>query len=444
MTPAPNLERLKIDRAALSARPRRRRRWLWLAAAVAVALALWLYLRPGATVVEVARAEPPTRDTGQVVLSAGGYIVAHHTINVNSKVTGRVAWVGVERGDQVRQGQVLVRLEDQEFRAQVVADTGAVAAAKAYLDELTHGSRPQEIAAAQANLQQAQATERNNRLALARTQALFAKGIVAKSQLDADQAAYDASRQLAQSLAQTLELAQIGTRPEAIARAEGALQQAQGNLQYARTLLDATVIRAPVGGTILERTAEKGELITAQFASAVETGGPQGSVVTLADLNDLQVELDISQNDFGRLQLHQPGIVTTDAFPDRRYQGELAEIAPEANRQKATVQVKVKVLDPDSRLRPDMNATVQFLADQALNAPPPAGVLIPLVAIRDRAGAKYVQIIANGRVAERPIQVTAERALGSIATGVAPGTEVIVKTPAELKPGARVVAGTLP
>ncbi|HUX67161.1 MAG TPA: biotin/lipoyl-binding protein, partial [Terriglobales bacterium] len=271
MTPAPNLERLKIDRAALGARPRRRRRWLWLALALAAALALWLYLRPGATVVEVARVEPPTPGTGQVVLSAGGYIVAHHTINVNSKVTGRVAWVGVERGDQVRQGQVLVRLEDQEFRAQVVADQGAVAAAQAYLAELTHGSRPQEIAAAQANLQQAQATERNHRLALDRTQALFAKGIVPKSQLDADQAAYDASRQLAASLAQTLELTQVGTRPEEIARAQGALLQAQGNLQYARTLLDATVIRAPVGGTILERTAEKGELITAQFASAVET-----------------------------------------------------------------------------------------------------------------------------------------------------------------------------
>ena len=123
------------------------------------------------------------------------------------------------------------------------------------------------------------------------------------------------------------------------------------------------MIRAPVNGTILERTAEKGELITSGFASTAE-GGPQGEVVALADLNDIQVELDIAQDDFAKLGPNQKGIVTVDAFPDRKYNGVIAQISPEANRQKATVQVKVQILNPDDFLRPEMNATVKFLANE--------------------------------------------------------------------------------
>ena len=123
------------------------------------------------------------------------------------------------------------------------------------------------------------------------------------------------------------------------------------------------MIRAPVTGTILERAAEKGELVTSGFASTAE-GGPQGLVVSLADLNDLQVELDIAQDDFAKLGPKQKGIVTTDAYPDRKYDGVISEISPEADRAKATVQVKVQILQPDSYLRPDMNATVKFLTDE--------------------------------------------------------------------------------
>ena len=150
---------------------------------------------------------------------------------------------------------------------------------------------------------------------------------------------------------------------EEIARARGALDQAQGQADYAKSLLDATVIRAPVTGTILERAAEKGELVTSGFASTAE-GGPQGLVVSLADLNDLQVELDIAQDDFARLGPRQKGVVTVDAYPDLKWDGIIAEISPQANRAKATVQVKVQILNPDAHLRPDMNATVKFLADE--------------------------------------------------------------------------------
>ncbi len=108
--------------------------------------------------------------------------------------------------------------------------------------------------------------------------------------------------------------------------------------------MDATVIKAPITGTILERAVEKGEFVTTSF---VGERGAKGYVVSMADLNDLQVELDISQDDFAKLYMGQKSIVTTDAFPDRKYEGVIAEMSPEANRQKATVQVKVQVLKPD-------------------------------------------------------------------------------------------------
>src|SRR6516225_9684259 len=139
------------------------------------------------------------------------------------------------------------------------------------------------------------------------------------------------------------------------------MEQARGALAYAETNVANTVIRSPVTGTILARAVEKGEFVTTSF---VGDRGAKGYVVSLADLNDLEVELDISQNDFAKLHGAQHGIVTTDAFPDRKYDGFIKEISPEANRQKATVQIKVKITKPDEYLRPEMNASVAFISER--------------------------------------------------------------------------------
>jgi len=394
--------------------------------------------------VEVVRASAETgsNDVGGTVLSATGYIVAHHTINVNSKVTGRLAWIGVEKGDKVKEGQVLVRLEDQEFRAAYEQAKGMVENAQAYLEELQHGSRPEEIQQAQHNLDEARATLANDKLTLDRTKELASNGVVSRQQLDDATAKFEADQQRANSLEKAFQLAKIGPRPEELARAQGALMQAQGQLDYAKSQLDATVIRAPVTGTILDRTAEKGELITAQFASAA-AGGPQGSVVSLADLNDLQVELDIAQADFARLGPNQKGIVTTDAYPDKQYDGQIAQISPEANRQKATVQVKVQVLNPskypDVQLRPEMNATVRFLAnDTPKDAKGPSGVFVPSTAMRDRDGKKIVFVAYNGKAVAREIHVIGQRADGALVAGLVGGENVITTAPATLKDGDKI------
>jgi HlyD family secretion protein len=234
-------------------------------------------------------------------------------------------------------------------------------------------------------------------------------------------------------------LSKLGPRAEEVARAKGQLLQAEGQLAFAKSQLDATVIRAPVSGTILERKAEKGELITAQFASSAE-GGPQGSVVALADLNDIQVELDIAQDDFAKLSARQKGVVTTDAFPDRKYDGMLAEISPEADRQKATVQVKVQILSPDSYLRPDMNATVKFLANEEKKpvSTGPVGVLIPSTALREVNGKKVVFLSYNGKALAREVQVISSRSNGYLVTGLTGGEDVITSGPPTLKDGDKI------
>ncbi len=391
--------------------------------------------------VEVARAAAEGSDVaGSTVLSASGYIVAHHKISVNSKVTGRVAWIGVEKGDKVKEGQVLVRLEDQEFRAQYQQARGVVESAKARLLEQQHGSRPEEVQQADHNLSEARATAMNDKISLDRARNLFAQGVSSKQSLDDAIAKYDASQQRMNSLEQSFRLAQLGPRSEEVERAKGDLLQANGQMAYAKAQLDATVIRAPVSGTILERTAEKGELVTAQFASGAE-GGPRGSVVALADLEDIQVELDIAQDDFAKLSPKQEGTVTLDAFKDRSYKGEIAEMSPEANRQKATVQVKVQILKPDSYLRPEMNATVQFKAkasDDKTTAVKQTYVFVPTAAVRDKDGKKFVLLAFNGKALRREVHVQGQRSGGYLVDSLVGGESVITVGPADLQDGQKI------
>jgi HlyD family secretion protein len=448
-----DLQSLRIDRSqrgdSAGETPAWARRYIILGIVVVVLLGastlVYRMISSGIPEVEVVRASVQSSGSdaaGSTVLSATGYIVAHHTINVNSKVTGRVAWIGVEKADKVKEGQALVRLEDDEFRASYEQARGALDNAKAYLDELQHGSRPEEIQQAQHNLDEARATLVNDKLTLDRTKELAGSGVVSKQQLDDATAKFESDQERANSLQKAFELSKIGPRSEEIARARGAVVQAQGLLDYAKSQLDATVIRAPVTGTILDRTAEKGELITAQFASAA-AGGPQGSVVTLADLNDLQVELDIAQADFARLGPAQKGIVSTDAYPDKTYDGVIAQISPEANRQKATVQVKVQVLNPgkypDVQLRPEMNATVKFLANETpKTAKGPAGVFVPSTAIRDIDGKKMVLIAFNGKAVAREVHITSQRADGALVDGLVGGESVITTAPSTLKDGDKI------
>jgi len=434
-----DLAGLRIDRAALEEESTGSR-WaqVYIVGGIVIIVLLGLgtlayrYIFAPAPEVEVVRATAQgSTVAGSVVLTATGYIVPHHKINVNSKVTGRVKWIGVEKGDKVKEGQVLVRLEDEEFRAQYNQARGAADAARAFYEELQHGSRPEEVAQAQHNLDEARATVANDKITLERNRNLFAQGVVSKQVLDDATARYESDQQRANSLEKGFQLSKIGPRPEEIARAKGQLEQAEGQAAYAKSLLDATVIRAPVTGTILERTAEKGELIIAQLTA--------GSVVSLADLNDIQADLDIAQDDFAKLTPHQKAVVNVDAFPDLKWDGVIAEVSPEANRQKATVEVKVQILNPDPHLRPEMNTTVHFLADDNKGTTQQAiGALVPTSAIHDADGKKFVFIAFEDKAMKREVKVLSQRSSGVLVSGLNGGEDVITTAPDNLKDGDKI------
>ena len=390
-----------------------------------------------ATEVAVVRvqAESPAAAGPGVILNATGYIVAAHRIEVASKVVGKILWIGVEKGDAVKAGQPLVRLEDDEYRAQVTQAKGALLNLQAKLAELEHGSRPEEIAVARANLNQAKADQENAQVTLNRTRGLVNDKVLSKQALDDAQAKYDSAVAHVNSLQKTLDLAVLGPRQEEIDSMRGQVEQAKGALAYAETQETNTVITAPVTGTVLERAVEKGEFVTNMN---VGDKGAKGYVAAVADLNDLEVELDISQNDFAKLGPKQKAIVTTDAFPDLKYDGFIKEISPEANRQKATVQVKVKVVNPDSHLRPDMNASVGFISDDkqaAVGTVARPIVVIPASAIRDNA----VFVMFDGKAVRREVKTGSTNSKGvRIDSGLNGGEDLIVSPPPELKNGDRV------
>jgi HlyD family secretion protein len=431
------LESLRIER---DRRPGPRRGlpgWAWklLVAAVAVGAAGLLWRGAGPQAVDVARLTTIEVKEAATVLVAGGYVVAHHKIQLGSKVVGRVAWIGVEKGDRVKKDQVLVRLDNTEYRAQVEQARGALQAAAARLAQLQTGSRPEEIQQARARADETEANLRNAQTNYDRTRGLDRDGVVSKQELDRARDQLDMARAQAEQAHKNYELVHQGPRREEIDQGRALVEQARGALRYYETMLDATEIRSPIDGTVLERLVETGEMVTTMFVG--ETGA-KSSVVSLADLNDLQVEVDISQTEFARVSLGQPCAVVPDAFPDRRYRAVVAEIAPQANRQKATVQVKVQVKNPDAYLRPEMNARVSFEDPRAGQASV-RQLLAPRSALFQADGKSAVMAVENGRAVIKP--VTAGEEMGGsvrITSGLSGDETVVVGNPAALKSGQRV------
>lgn len=434
------LKGLRIDRSNRQTAAKSRLRPVLLTVVVVALLTggWFVYTRlNAATVVETMRVRVNSNSSsgaGETILNATGYIVAAHKTELAAKVSGRVAWIGVEKGDRVKQGQELVRLEDEEFRARLTEAEGQLNSLKAKLAALENGSRPEETARSQAELEQVRADLENARLSLNRTRAMVEQGILAQQVLDDAQARYDAQAARFASFEKSYALTRIGPRREDIQAMRAQVQQAEGTRAFAQSQLENTIIRAPISGVILERNVERGEFVTTGFAS---DRGAKGYVVSLADLGDLQVELDVNQNDFAKLGATQPATVKTDAYPDRKYQGVIAEISPEANRQKATVQVKVKVLNPDEFLRPEMNASVAFQSSDKpvqTNETKPA-LILPSAAVRDGA----VFIVTDGKALRRTVQIADTSSQGvTISSGLIGGEDVIINPPAELKEGQKV------
>jgi HlyD family secretion protein len=411
---------------------------------VLVLFATYFLFFRGAKTVQVAEVGTEAgsgASAGDTVLTVSGYVVAAHRIDVGAKVLGRVQWIGVDKGDKVAAGQVLVRLEDADYRAQVEQARAALAAAEARLDELRAGSRPQEKERDRAAIAQAEANLQNAELEFERTQKLFDSGVAAKAELDRVRSARDVARAQLESARQSSSLTDVGPRIEQIRAAEAAVAQARGTLDYAETQLENTKIVSPVNGTILQRIVEVGEMVSPSAFGG--DSGTRTSVVSLADLTDLQVELDISQTDFAKLKMGQRAEIVPEAYPNLKYTGAIGEIAPEANRAKATVQVKVQVEAPDEQLRPEMSARVNFLADAAPKAqaeqPSVSRAIVPAGAVVRSGDAAFVFVVKGDRVEQRTVRLGDQSGDGFFVLDGLSGGERVVTTGADtLSDGDRV------
>lgn len=439
------LQKLRIDKSQ-KARRDEKSRWPWVVVIIVLlllSLGAWKWARGhSATEVATIRIRMPEgamNESDLITHSANGYLMAAHKIELATKVVGRVSWVGVEMGDKVEKGQVLVRLEDEEYKARFAQQQGQLDAAKAKLAELLAGSRPQEILQAKANVDQAAAelanAERNYKrlLELESNRTVSTQEVAdAETLVKSRKAQVDAQQQL-------YEMARLGPRQEQIDAQRAVVRQLEGGLALAKVDLDNTLICSTVTGTVLARNVEVGEFVTTGF---VGEQGAKGYVVSIADLTDLRVELDVSQNDFSKVSAKQPCWIKTDAYPDRRYEGVVDLISPEANRQKATVQVRVKVLNPDELLKPDMNATVSFLSPEKLattrsatTAPTGERPVLRVPASAVRGGAVFV--VEAGKAVQRTVTTGSTDAKGDleIKKGLIGGEDLITNPPATLKEG---------
>lgn len=369
-----DLKALRIDRNRKRSRPPRNLWLIGLTAFLMGAVLSGLVFRhlsrqPPDTVVAEVQAGRATdvpavpgvdraSERNRTLLIASGYIVPRHRIEVSSRIMGKVAWVGVDKSDRVEKGQLLVRLEDAEFRAQLQQAQAGHDSARARLTELETGSRPEEIERAKAELERSRADFENAELEHQRLSQLIESGVIAQQLVDNARSRRDMAEAAVAVAEKNHLLLEIGPRAEQIQAARAELERSQADIRYWQTQLKETEIRAPVSGTILERVVEVGEMVSAYFM-----GG--AVLVALADLNDLQVEMDISQSDFHNISPENGCKMSPIAYPAREYECELDEIAPEANRQRATIEVKVRIPEPDEYLRPEMDVQVTFFRKHA-------------------------------------------------------------------------------
>ncbi len=241
------------------------------------------------------------------VLTVSGYIINRERIELSPRFMGVVKWIGVKKGDAVTNGQVVVLLDDAEYVARVREADGRLEGARVAVDRADIDNQ--------------------------RVQQLGARNFETKQAQD------DARLRLA--------------------AARASLHEVEGQNLLARTYLDWTVIRSPINGVVLEKLVDPNELVVPQSFGG--TRGPSTALIALADPKDLQVEIDLNEADLAKVSLNQTCRVTPEAFPDHSYRGVVAEIAPEASRQKGTLQIKVQIQNPDRFLIPELSARVDFL-----------------------------------------------------------------------------------
>ena len=399
---APDLSKLRIDRdQPPPALTRAFKRTLWLVGgAVVIFVGLFLTLRRGSAasiqVITVLATTPGGGSSdggggGAVGVVANGYVVARTKAAVSAKIPGRLAVLNVSEGSVVRRGDVIARLDNADYQA-------AVSEAEA------------QVASARATLIEAQSDRDQTQRDYARVRDVHTQNpnLVSTQEVEAAQSRFN--------------------QADARANAQSArVDAAAAGLRFAQANLENTYVRAPFSGTVLRKEAEVGEVV----APSVGGGLTRGAVVTMADLGTLEVEVDVNEAYIARVHGGQRARITLDAYPDTAFRGAVRQVVPTADRQRATVQVKVVINDHDSRILPEMGAKVEFLDDappaRVGAAPPPPRLMVPAAAVRSEDGRAVVWIVRNGRVTRRDVDAgPVSGNLREIRSGLAGGEQLLV------------------
>jgi len=396
------LDGLKIDRSAEDERPRRRG-WR-IAALVVVALGVvailpGFFARPPQVRTATVSESASGRSTG-AVLNASGYVTARRQATVSAKTTGKVMEVMVEEGMKVEEGQVLARLDDSLTGKQERLALAEASAARQSLHET-------EVRLAEAQLNAKRAAD------------LSAQGVASQADLDAANANLDSLR------------ARLNAQREQV---EVANRQAE----LASQGQEDTVIRAPFAGVAISKDAQPGEMV-----SPISAGGgfTRTGISTIVDMSSLEIEVDVNEAYIARVRAGQRVEATLDAYPEWRIPAHVITPIPSADRQKATVKVRIGFEALDPRILPDMGVKVAFLSDEAAaDAGSGRGVLaVPRAALRQVGGQDVVYVVKGGRVERRAVKVaTAPGDPAQIEAGLAAGESVVVEGPAELEDGGKV------
>jgi len=389
-TPPPDLSRLRIHRDDPAATHPWRGWSIWIAAILVALLALtaWILLRPRATEVQVALAS--ATGGGSVSgagITANGYVVARTKASVSAKVLGRLEYLGVSEGSQVRQGEVIARIESADYRA-------ALDAAQARTEQL--------------RVEAEQATRDRDR-----AEKLHRQGVLSDNDMEGAR-----------------------TRQSSL---DAQYQGAKAEMKLAAINLENTQVRAPFSGTVLRKDAEVGEIVAPSSAGG---GLTRTAIVTMADLSTLEVEVDVNEAYIAQVRNGQAARITLDAYPDTTFAGRVRQVVPTADRQKATVQVKVSILDRDPRILPEMGAKVEFARGEGeLATAAPRRVLVPSAAVARSGDGAKVWVVVDGKVSARAVDVGPARGdQVEIRRGLDGGESVVLGAPAGLKDGARVSA----
>jgi len=402
MDPADDLSALRIERSPLPPERRWVSRVAWLVLLSGLAAGAWAWLNREQPV-EVELASATTRAAGSQasVLNASGYVTARRRATVSSKVTGKVVEVNVEEGMAVREGQVLARLDDATVRAMLELARAQRDAARRAVPEV-------EVRLAEAEL------------LLGRRERLAADGLVTEAELD--QA-----------------LAEVNSLKARLAATREQVTVAERQVALQETELDNTIIRAPFSGVAISKDAQPGEMV-----SPVSAGGgfTRTGISTIVDMTSLEIEVDVNESYINRVTPGQAVAAVLDAYPDWSIPAKVITLVPTADRQKATVLVRIGFDALDPRILPDMGVKVTFLraADPESAAAARPVVLVPKSAVRVTDGASYVFVLRQDTVERRAVQTAgADGDRLEVTAGLSGGERVVVSPPDQLVEGMPIV-----